>query len=133
MRGKRASALLLGLAFACALPAAGVSAQTPCTHKVSVFGKRFTPKVLTVPKGSRVCWRNGDRMEHTITFEEGRDRLYRRIPFARHQVLPERAPPPEVGKRPDSPETVPVVFERAGTYQYWCQNHFRMFGTVIVR
>lgn len=70
----------------------------------------FSPKVLTVPAGTRVTWFNGDNVVHTVTSDTGL--------FNSGNLGPGAA----FSYQLDTP----------GTYEYHCEPHPSMQGTIIV-
>jgi plastocyanin len=103
---RRRAALLLAL-----LPATRAAGATTASVTIDFFS--FTPGVLTVECGTRVVWTNRDDMPHTVVSE---------------------AQPP-VFRSPglDTDEAFEVVFDRPGSWGYFCALHPRMRGTVVVR
>lgn len=80
------------------------------TTAVSIQGFAFSPATLTVPRGTTVVWTNADNAPHTATSENG--------PF-------------------DSPVlnqggTFSFTFNSSGMFQYHCDIHPSMRGTVVV-
>jgi plastocyanin len=51
------------LLVACALPFAAAAE----THTVRIANMQFVPAVLTVHRGDRIVWQNGDLVPHTAT------------------------------------------------------------------
>jgi plastocyanin len=77
---------------------------------VGIRGFSFEPASVSVATGSKVTWRNDDPTEHTVTAADG---SFSSTP------LP-------------SGKGFVVTFATAGTYQYFCQIHPTMKGTVKV-
>ena len=79
---------------------------------VEMKGFEYLPARVEVAQGGRVTWKDRDRSNHTVTFEEdgqpGVDNL-----------------------RPGQSET--VRFKESGTFSYVCDYHPTMRGTVEVR
>ena len=91
--------------------ALGCAATRPTTHSVAIRGFEYGPAVITAQVGDTVEWANGDIVPHTATaggrrFDSG-----------------------SVG----SGRSWRYVTERAGTYDYVCEFHPNMKGTVVVR
>jgi YVTN family beta-propeller protein len=88
-----------------------VSAQASGTAaSVSIAGFAFGPQAITVKAGSSVTWSNDDGSPHTVTFKDG-----------------------SAGAKSLSPgEKFTRVFDRAGTYEYFCSFHPYMTGRVVV-
>ncbi len=103
--GRRA--LLVLSVVACTSAARAEDAQ------VTIGNFTFTPSEITVPAGTRVVWTNRDDIPHTVTDEA--------------DPKGTRSPPL------DTDETYARVFDKPGTYPYFCSLHPRMRGTIIVR
>ena len=72
----------------------------------------FTPKVLTVPRGTQVTWINNDDVPHVIASTKGQ--------FQGSPVL-------------DSSQRYSTRLTAVGTYDYFCSVHPVMTGQVVVR
>ena len=81
--------------------------------KVAIDNFTFAPAEIVVTTGSRVTWTNNDDIPHTVTDADN----------------------PRTIKSPplDSGESYTRVFEKPGTYHYFCSLHPHMQGTVVVR
>jgi plastocyanin len=81
--------------------------------KVSIDNFTFTPAKLEVAAGTRVVWTNNDDIPHTVT----------------------DAMDPKTTKSPplDTGESYARMFDKPGTYAYFCSLHPHMQGTVVVR
>jgi YVTN family beta-propeller protein len=78
--------------------------------KVSIASFAFGPQAATVKAGDTVTWSNDDGAAHTVTFKDG-----------------------SAGAKSLSPgQTFSRVFDRAGTYEYFCSFHPFMTGRVVV-
>jgi len=78
--------------------------------KVSIENFAFGPKSLSIHPGDSVTWSNDDGAPHTVTFKDG-----------------------SAGARSLSPgQTFTRVFDRAGTFDYFCSFHPFMTGQVVV-
>jgi len=83
-------------------PAAGAT--------VSIAGFAFGPQATTVHAGESVTWSNDDGSPHTVTFKDG-----------------------SPGSKGISPgQAFTRVFDRAGSYEYFCSYHPYMTGRVTV-
>ena len=107
----RRSAVLL----ACAL--GGFLLTGPAAHaddaKITIDNFSFSPAVLTVAAGTKVVWTNNDDIPHT--------------------VVDAGATPPEWrSKAMDTDDSFSRVFDKPGTYKYFCGLHPHMQGTVVV-
>ena len=103
---RRRAALLLAL-----LPAARAGAAEVASVTIDNF--TFTPAELTVAPGTRVVWTNRDDIPHTVVSDE-------RPPVFRSHAL-------------DTDDTFEVVFDRPGSWGYFCALHSHMQGTIVVR
>jgi plastocyanin len=79
---------------------------------VDIKNMMFTPSQVTIEKGSTVKWVNNDDTAHTITADNG--------------------------KGPNSQTVEPsksyeFTFNEAGSFQYHCNFHAAMHGTVVVK
>lgn len=78
---------------------------------VTIAGFAFQPQTVTINVGESVRWRNEDGPAHTVTFRDG-----------------------SAGARSIAPgETFTRVFDKPGTYAYFCAFHPYMTGTVVVQ
>lgn len=106
-------ALALGAGVA-GCGAAGTSTSTPpagATEAVSIKNYKFAPAQLTVARGTRVTFTNGDSTSHTASAED--------------------LPALETGTiAPGKSKT--VTLEQAGTFSYHCDFHPFMKGTITV-
>ena len=84
----------------------------PVDAVMDQVGSEFTPRVLVVPKGSRVSFPNSDLIRHQV---------YSFSPAKRFEL------PLYTGTPPD-----PVVFDRAGVVVLGCNIHDWMRGTIVV-
>jgi plastocyanin len=101
--------LLFKLALvALALPRVARAAEPVIT----IDNFAFTPATLTVPAGTKVSWSNRDDTPHTV-FSALRPPAFRSGPL-------------------DTGDGFSVVFDKPGTYGYFCSLHPHMQGTVIV-
>jgi plastocyanin len=83
-------------------------AQPVGEREIRIVDERYTPNVITIQAGESVTFVNGDDDEHTATgpgFDTGK-------------MLPG--------------DSVTIAFDTPGTYDFVCQFHSEMRGTVIV-
>ena len=90
----------------------GSSANAVATGEIGIDNFSFAPKMATSAAGKRVTWVNHDDVPHQV-------------------VSANRAFPPS--KVLDTGERYEHVFERAGSYEYFCSLHPTMTGTIAVR
>lgn len=122
----RAGRLLGGLALALTLAVAALgcggggsgsgSTTAPAgeagaaTDKIEIVDFKFDPPSVSVAAGTTVTWTNGDRASHTATAQDGGF---------------------DTGTL-DSGDTKSIMLKKPGTYQYVCQFHPFMKGTIEV-
>jgi plastocyanin len=87
------------------------TAISPAAAAVSIDNFSYTPAEITVAAGARVTWTNHDDVPHTVTAV---DKSFG-------------------SKAMDTDDTFGRVFERPGTYEYFCAVHPHMTGRVIVK
>jgi plastocyanin len=80
------------------------------TVKVYIDNFTFAPAELTVAPGTTVVWTNHDDIPHTVTSSNGA--------FKSHAL--------------DTDDSFSFIFEKAGSYRYFCSLHPHMVGTVKV-
>lgn len=98
------------MSSACAQePAQQVAAVAAPTISIDNFA--FSQATLTVPAGTRVTWINRDDMLHTVVDEA---KSFKSDPL-------------------DSGDSFSYVFDKPGTYKYFCSLHPHMTGTIVVR
>lgn len=104
------------LACSAATPAApsGTSAAGSSSG-VTIQGFAFSPATLSVAKGARVTFTNKDSAGHTVT--SGKDR-------AKDGVFDQAV----AGN-----SEAAIAFDRVGTFEYFCQLHGSMKGTITVK
>ena len=83
------------------------------TDKVDIKNYAYSPAAITVKVGTKVTWTNQDSVGHTVTTQSG-------APATISSGL--------VGKG----ASFSFTFDKAGTYEYYCEPHPYMKGTVIV-
>ena len=84
--------------------------------KVDMKNIQFTPKTVTVKKGTTVEWTNNDSVNHDVTKSTG--------------------PGPNFSSGSGNlgaGDTYKVTFKTAGTVQYQCTVHPGMTGTIVVK
>lgn len=108
--------LILAAVTSTVLVTAAADAPTPAgtavISTVSISNFSFQPAVLTVKAGTRVTWANHDSTPHTVTSSDKR--------FSSSGGL-------------DTNDQYSVLFDKPGTYEYFCSLHPMMTGKVIVR
>ena len=87
-----------------------VRAEATAPDRVEVADFAFSPTPISVESGTEVTWRNGDPTAHTVTARDGSF---------------------DSGTMGSGSEFA-TAFERAGTFEYFCQIHPTMEGTVRV-
>jgi len=91
---------------------AAASAAPAGATDIGIDNFAFTPRVLTVPVGASVTWRNRDDVPHRI---QSADKRFDPSPLL------------------DTKATYTARFTRAGEYRYFCSLHPVMQGTIIVQ
>ncbi len=101
---------LIILLVAVALLSAGVAHAQAKTAAVAIKNNAFDPKTVTIAKGDTVTWTNQDSYAHDVDLDA-------------------------LGKSPNMKqgEIFSKTFDQAGTYNYDCDIHPFMKGTVIVK
>ncbi len=79
---------------------------------VNIDNMQFSPGTITVKRGTTVTWTNNDSLTHTVTPDSETDEFR--------------------GSSLSPGETYAVTFNTTGTYNYHCQPHPHMTGTVTV-
>jgi plastocyanin len=106
---------------------AGSSASA---EEVIAVGLKFMPADLTVQAGTTVRWTNGEPISHTVTSgawgEVNDDTGLRGSQTADGMFDHALAPMGSDG------DTFEFTFDEPGEYQYYCQPHLGMFGTITV-
>lgn len=103
--------LLLALAAAGCAGSAGAAQPVDTNQVTAVKSYRWEPKVIRVPAGTTVTWRNDDNFSHSVRLLSGD-----RTP---HLMQPG--------------QSVSLTFDTPGEYPYECSLHPReMQGKVIV-
>ena len=101
-------AVLAGLALLLAASAAFAEDAA-----VSIDNFTFSPAEITVTADTRITWTNNDDIPHTVVDTDN----------------------PKTAKSPplDTGDSFARVFDKPGTYHYFCSLHPHMQGTVVVR
>ena len=115
----RISARLFGLAFGALMAASAATgtaqqlaaAAAPPTIAIDNFA--FEPAMLTIAPGTQVTWLNRDEEPHTVVSAT------KEQPF-KSQAL-------------DTNDEFSFVFNKPGTYKYFCSVHPHMIGTIEVK
>jgi plastocyanin len=89
---------------------ASVQPTAVATNAVSIQGFDFHPAVITVPMGTTVTWTNKDVEQHTVT---ARDKSFNSDAI-------------------NNDQTFAYAFAKTGSFDYFCQIHPHMVGTVVV-
>jgi plastocyanin len=103
--------LIGAIPTACAQQPAPQQVAAISTPTISIDNFAFSQPTLTVPVGTKVTWINHDDMLHTVADEGKR---FKSDPL-------------------DSGETFSHVFDKPGTYKYFCSLHPHMTGTIVVQ
>lgn len=83
-------------------------AASPQSFAVSITAAGFTPPALDIKTGDSVCWTNNDNGKHSVKFADS----------ASGRISPSK--------------TFEKVFDTAGTFEYACESHPAMRGTITV-
>ena len=102
-----------GILAAAFLLLAGLSTAHADDAKIVIDNFTFTPATLTVAPGTRVVWTNNDDIPHT--------------------VVSAVSPPLFKSKALDTDDSFSTVFDKPGTYGYFCGLHPHMQGTIVVK
>lgn len=81
--------------------------------RVTIDNFAYTPRVLTVSPGTRVTWINQDDVPHTVT-SSAKPRVFASATL-------------------DTNDTFQRVFDKPGTYSYFCAVHPHMTATIVVK
>lgn len=112
-----AALALAALAVACgsaAAPTPGTQGSANAGATVTYKGFAVSPASVEVKAGQAVAWKNEDSQQHTVS--GGRPGA--KGPF---------------DKKVDAGATTQVVFDTAGTFDYFCEFHPSMTGKVVVK
>ena len=96
-------------------PATAAAAQSTgaMARTIAIGNFTFSPANIEVPVGTQLTWSNEDDVPHTIVSTDGSP--------------PIKSPPL------DTDQKFTTIFEKPGTYRYFCSLHPHMTGTVVVR
>jgi plastocyanin len=98
------------LPAAAVLALAGGIADAAGEAKVSIRNFMFGPPAVTIQAGDGVTWSNDDAATHTVTFKDGS----------------------AGAKSLTRGQTFTRVFDKTGTFEYFCSIHPQMTGRVVV-
>jgi plastocyanin len=93
-------------------PPASDSGQTPVAGTIYIKNKIFAPSQINVQKGSAVTWVNNDDIAHTVTIDHGDGPTSGNIAAG---------------------ASYSYTFNTAGSFQYHCEIHPSMRGTIVVQ
>lgn len=97
---------------AAAAQPATVAANNPKAGAVDIKNFAFVPAQLTVAVGTRVVWTNRDDEAHLVASSDG---AFKASPAM------------------DTDDTFAMVFDKPGTYAYFCAIHPMMRGAIVVK
>jgi plastocyanin len=101
---------------ASAAPATSAPTAAPAPKAaVTIKGIAFSPATLTVDKGTVVTFTNNDSVTHTVTSGASRTK------------------DGKFDQQISGGNDGSVTFDTAGTFEYFCQIHSSMKGTVVVK
>lgn len=83
------------------------------SDQVEIGNFSFSPMALTVAAGTKVTWTNHDDIPHTVVSDDD-PHLFKSPPL-------------------DTDDAYSVIFQKPGTYRYFCSVHPKMVGTIIVK
>ena len=115
---RRALAFAAGGAL-CLAAGAGVAQQQQAAapqnqpSEVAIQDFAFSPATLTIAAGTRVTWINHDEEPHTVMSADPK------TPFKSAAL--------------DTNDKFSFVFDKPGTYKYFCTIHTHMAGTIVVQ
>lgn len=104
--------LLLGAALLGAATGLARAADAGGSMTVEIRNFAFVPATITVPAGTRVVWTNHDDEAHVVVSTTAA--------FKQSGAL-------------DTDDQYALVFDKPGSYPYFCAIHPMMRGTVIVQ
>jgi plastocyanin len=102
---------MLGTLALALVTAAAAGAADDATISIDNF--TFAPNVLTIHPGTKVVWTNRDDIPHLVV-SAGNPVLFK-------------------SKTLDTDDKFSMVFDKPGTYAYFCGLHPRMQGSVVVQ
>jgi plastocyanin len=100
-------AFAAGAAVCCTVYAA---TALPVETRASIDNYMFEPDTITVPIGTTLVWENKDEVPHTVVSLDG---------TFRSRAL-------------DTEDKFSFIFNKAGTFEYFCSLHPQMTGKVVV-
>ena len=112
---------LLGPALLLSILVAGCAAQSAANPspagatQISIKGLAFNPNQPSVTKGATITWMNDDGTTHTVTSG---------VPGT---------PSGKFNQSLDAGKTFSFTFSETGTYEFFCNIHQSMRGTVTVK
>jgi plastocyanin len=105
--------LIAALAGASLSGGGAIRAALPDASGVNIDNFSFSPDALVIAPGTKVTWTNRDDIPHTVTDAAGQ-RSFRSAAL-------------------DTGDAFSYVFDKPGTYHYFCSLHPHMQGTVVVK
>ena len=112
----RVLGVALGVLLATAVAgncAAQQVAAAAAPAQITIDNFAFEPDALTVAAGTKVTWVNHDDEPHTVVSADKAVRF-------KSQAL-------------DTNDSFSFVFDKPGTYKYFCSMHAHMVGTIVVQ
>lgn len=82
------------------------------SRTIDIVGFAFSPATLTINKGDTIVWTNKDTMAHTVTSDSGNE-------LASENLV--------------KGQTYSHTFNTIGSFDYHCNIHTSMKGTIIVK
>jgi plastocyanin len=110
---RTARGVAAAVVFAAGIALAGRIASGEAPREVVIDDFAFGPAALTVAAGTRVEWTNRDGEPHTVVSADTPARF-------KSDAL-------------DTGDRFAVVFDKPGTYKYFCSVHPQMTGAVVVK
>ncbi len=101
---------LVALVVVAGCGSASTPAPTSGSASVVIQNYQYTPQVLNVTVGTTVTWTNRDPVPHTVTADNGA--------FSSGNL--------------SQGATFSFTFTKPGTYEYYCEIHTFMHGTIVV-
>ena len=108
-----AFACAIGAALCAAAPRLARPAEAPAVTEIVIENFAFAPANLTVAAGTKIVWINHDEEPHTIKSAD--------------TAVAFKSPALDTGDR------FTFVFDRPGTYKYFCTIHSHMVGTITIQ
>ena len=106
---------LLALAVACGPAATSPAAPGAGGTSVSYKGFQVDPKSIEITAGQVVTWTNSDSSAHTVTAG---------TPGSKSGAFDQKLA---------ANGSTKVTFDRAGTFDYFCELHTTMVGRIVVK